>query len=661
MKTRSYLWMLGSVILIAGSIVIIKNNLKDSDPRGDYEKYLTEQMEILKGVDTETVKDMPKMDRPDLAGIQDFLRTVDPEIKAVPSWRTIKAHNQLKQAAVSFKSGQEQLNWTHHLTDMGGRTRAIMYDPNDASNSKVWAGAVTGGLWYTSDAIGGQPWVAVNDFYSNLSISSIAYDPNNTTTFFAGTGESQTALVIYRESSGRGSGLYKSSDAGVTWNLLPSTSEWAYVTDVVVRNEDGVSAIYAGVVSGIYHGKLHESAPADGLYRSIDDGETWTQVLPLVPSGNRPYAPSDIELNSDGSRIFIGTTYDWDDREGAACILYSDNGTDWTVNSDYYNMFEDGLDMEENSRKYNYPGRVMLSASPNNKEIVYAAIAGGYVRDDEFIGYDCVRIIKTENAGTTWSSKTVPMRGGANSFAYLAWHALEITVSPFNPNMIWVGGLDVFRSANGGDSWTKYTNWAGMYGSGSDDYVHADIHSILYRPGSDTDMIIATDGGIFGTRTAPASTPKFFELNRDYSTLQYYSCAIHPEAGALHFVGGLQDNGTMFYRRDHTPTFRDMLSGGDGALCFIDEDNPTIHLTTVYHNSIYLYNAEKERSPVQMHGRSFNSGMFVNAMDYNSAGDVLIANRMNEQGDNPNQIEVIGVSETNVSGSSRNLANQKLN
>ena len=187
-----------------------------------------------------------------------------------------------------------------------------------------------------------------------------------------------------------------------------------------------------------------------------------------------------------------------------------------------------------------------------------------------------------------------------------------------------------------------------MYGNGASDYVHADIHSIVYRTGSDTDLIIGTDGGIFGTRTASAQTPYFFELNRNFSTLQYYSGAIHPSAGAIHFMGGLQDNGTLFYRANNTPTFRDMLSGGDGALCFIDEDNPKIHLTTVYHNSIYLWNAEKETDPISVRSRGFNSGMFVNAMDYNSRDDILFANRMQEQGTYPNQIEVIGISEDNI-------------
>lgn len=630
-------------MLLAGGIILSQIKIHTNDKRKNYQDYLTQVLKEFPDLSKEEIESLPKMDRPDLAGYADYLKTVDPALKTVPNWRATEAYSELKNQPVPFKSALDELNWTAHPTDMGGRTRSLMFDPNDPTHSKVWAGSVTGGLWVSTDPINGQPWTPVNDFYTNLSISALTYDPNNTTTFYAGTGESQTALIIYRESSGRGSGLYESKDAGQTWALIPSTSDWAYVTDVVVRSENGQSVIYAGVVSGYYKGIMHESQPSDGLYRSTDGGQSWTQVLPMLPSNSRPYAPSDIELNADGSRIFVGTTYHWDDREGAACILYSDNGTDWTVLDSYYNQI-----IAEPTNKY--PGRVMLGHAPSNPDILYAAIASGYVRGDKFIGYECYHILKTTNKGVNWSN--VPSVPG---FASLAWHALVITVSPFNPNMVWIGGLDTWRTTNGGQNWIKYSNWAEMYGNGSPQYVHADCHVIKFRPGSDTDMIIATDGGIFGTRTAPASTPTFFEMNRGYSTLQYYSCAIHPDAGALHFMGGLQDNGTMFYKRGKTPTFVDMLSGGDGALCFIDENNPTIHITTVYHNMVYLWNAEKESDPVQRGGRSFNSGMFVNAMDYNSRDRVLFANRMREEGTYPNQIEVIGVSESSVNGSSRNL------
>ena len=171
-------------------------------------------------------------------------------------------------------------------------------------------------------------------------------------------------------------------------------------------------------------------------------------------------------------------------------------------------------------------------------------------------------------------------------------------------------------------------------------------------------MLIATDGGVFGTKTASASQPDFYEYNRGYSTLQYYSGAIHPEAGAIHFIGGLQDNGTMFYKKGNVPTFRDMMSGGDGALCFIDQDEPQIHITTVYHNSIYLWNAGKEQDPNSVRSRGFNSGTFINAMDYNSRDDILFANGEREEGTNPNSLLVVGVSASNLNGTLHNVPTQ---
>ncbi len=648
--------VLASAVFMLAGMLIITNNLNSE--RADYEKFLVQEYASFPFGELTGNDQKPALDRPDLASFTDYIKTMDPAIKAVPAWRLKDGLKQSKaiQANDRLKSGSSVINWTEHRTDMGGRTRTLMFDPNDERKMKVWAGSVTGGLWFNESPFSNGMWQNVDDFWSNLAISCMTYDPNNTNTFFVGTGESQTALIMYRESSGRGSGIYRSDDAGETWEVIPSTKDWAYVTDILVRDEDGSSVIYAGVISGIYKGAEHQSAPTDGLYRSADNGESWTQVLPNIAGGNVPYPPSDIETTSDNSRIFVGTTYNLDG-DGGSCILMSDDGITWTVNSDYQQGILDGRTIGT-VNTYTYPGRVMFSNAPANPDIMYALVAGGYIRPDLFTGYDCVYILKSEDRGESWSSLNIPLRNSDNSFATLAWHALVIQVSPINPNLVWIGGLDTWRTTNGGSSWSKQSNWAEMYGNGSDDYVHADIHTIKFKPGSDTDMLVATDGGVFGTTSAPANEPAFFEINRGYSTLQYYSGAIHPDAGAIHYMGGLQDNGTIFYKRDNIPTFRDMLSGGDGALCFIDQNEPSIHLTTVYHSSIYLYNAEKEEDPQGRGGRNFSTGTFVNAMDYNWRDNILFANGMKEEGTNPNTLLVAGVSQSSVNGTLHNLSTQ---
>ena len=295
----------------------------------------------------------------------------------------------------------------------------------------------------------------------------------------------------------------------------------------------------------------------------------------------------------------------------------------------------------------------MLCQAPSNPDIVFAIVASGYVRSDKFIGYGCQYLLKSADKGSTWTNVSFP-----SGFASLAWHAFVITVSPLNPNIIWVGGLDTWRTTNGGTNWTKQSDWAQMYGNGADNYVHADIHVIKYKPGSDSELFISTDGGIFSTRTASAPDigMKFFEVANNYSTLMYYSCAMHPDAGAVHYIGGLQDNGSIFYKKDNTPTFRDMLSGGDGALCFIDQNEPNIQITTVYNNAIYLYNGAKEMDPSGAGYKGLGTGTFVNPMDYDWKNNILFANGGNEPLNYLNTLHVLNIAVTGITGSNTGKA-----
>jgi hypothetical protein len=221
-----------------------------------------------------------KMDNPDQAAFRNFVQTVDPQERRVPVERLYEAQNQISKNQVRSASKN---TWWQIPTVMGGRTRALVWDPNDPDTLKVWAGSVSGGLWYNENIHDiASSWTPADDFWPSLSVSSIAFDPNNTQTMYVGTGEAETAVIIYRESGGRGTGLMKSTDGGESWSLLENTVNFNYVTDVVVRDESGVSVIYASVASGIYMGEIHNTTPSNGLFRSTDGGDTWAQVLPEV-------------------------------------------------------------------------------------------------------------------------------------------------------------------------------------------------------------------------------------------------------------------------------------------------------------------------------------------------------------------------------------------
>ncbi|MBE0638084.1 MAG: T9SS type A sorting domain-containing protein [Bacteroidales bacterium] len=610
------LW-LAAVVIAVGSFIVSKLLNNENDYREIYERQLSERMSKIPDYVARDIKNLPKPAQPDKAAIQDFFMTFDPKSGIVPKERLMRVYQELEKNPKARLTNP--LQWNGTSANMGGRTRAIMWDPNDPAGRKVWAGGVTGGLWYRTDITNDMvEWEPVNDFWSSLNISCITYDPNNPTTFYVGTGEAETALIIYRESSGIGDGIWRSTDGGQTWSLMESTLDFEYVTDIVVRNEEGQSVIYAGVVSGVYKGSVHYSYPSDGLFRSEDNGLTWEQVLPDIPGYGAPYAVSDIELGTDG-RIYVGTMQNVD-IEGGAVILYSDDGFSgtWTVIDQYAEYIK-------NHAQYNIPARVMVAAAPSDANVVYAQIAAGY--NNYFNYYRGRYILKSTNKGETWSTLPLP----ASDWSTLAWHAFVLKVDPNNANRIFTGGLDMWKSVNSGTSWTKISDWSLMYSGGGDQYLHADQHDIQFKPGSSTTFITCNDGGVFYTETATAGYPAFLEKNQGYNTLQLYTGAITPQTGSTNYVGGLQDNGTLLYTGQPL-TINNMISGGDGAACFFDDADPLM-LTSIYYNRYYVFMNFNYLTSLD-----YESGVFINPADFDVKTNTLFANAVSFSGENPNSL-----------------------
>ncbi|MBN2175378.1 MAG: exo-alpha-sialidase, partial [Bacteroidales bacterium] len=591
--------------------------------RQAYESFLIRQINSFidgKGLERQ---EAVGADMPDMAALQDYFMTVDPELKRVPKERLKSSYEYTKsiQESVSYKS-TEQLVWQGTESDIGGRVRALMWDPNDPEGKKVWAGGVTGGLWYNNDITDdASPWIPVGDFWPNLAISCITHDPNNPETFYVGTGEAQTALIIYRESSGLGFGILKSEDAGQTWTILEATTDFAYVTDLMVKDEDGSSVVYAGVVSGTYKGVQHLSEPSDGLFRSADGGQSWEQVLPDITGLDTPYSPSDIELGPSG-RIFVGTMQNANG-EGGATILYSDLGTTGT-----WTKYEEYKILIENTPDFNLPGRVILDAAPSDENIVYCAVVQGYFYG--IPGYECHILAKSTDKGETWNMFNIPPNGSNGNWAYIAWHALTLSVDPNDPDRLWVAALDTWRTDNEGQTWSKKSNWTAV---GNYNYIHGDIHAIAFNGNSSDEFMVASDGGVFYTSEGSENFPTFEEKNHGFNTLQFYKCALHPIADATFYMGGMQDNGTVFYDGNAIGN-QNRMSGGDGGACFIDKNEPDVWVTSHQNNNFYLF------ANYQYLGTAFNwsSGNFISSMDYDFNLNTLYANAVTVVNTLPDQI-----------------------
>jgi len=517
-------------------------------------------------------------DNPDRASFRDYIMMMDPETGKIPFEKYPLA---LQQANAMKSRSLESLAWTQISSNMGGRTKVICYDPN---NSQV---------------------------------------------MYVGTGEHETAISnMYRESSGRGYGIWKSTDGGQSFQRLMSTVDFQYISDIVVANNAGQSVIYAGVVSGEYHGGTFQSQPSDGLYKSTDGGATWTQVLPNITGTTQPYAPSDIEVTASG-RIFVGTKRNMNGN-GGACILYSDTGNagSWTVNTQYQTQISNASD------SYNIPARVKLASAPSDSNKIYAFIAAKSLQETvegypTTIGKICVR---STDAGATWHTRHIPNNyNSGKNWAYLAWHALSVVVDPNNPDVLFAGGLDIHKSTDGGNTWQIVSDWAAMYGGGSDDYVHADIHRLAFAPGSSSFLSVCSDGGVFVSQNANNPNIVFENHNKDYATLQFYSCAIS-QTGNEFLLGGLQDNGSVMHFMNPFNE-SDMVQGGDGASCAFDK-NELIYVSSTYDNAFKVQNITTNE---QNYIYDYRSGLFLSTFDYDSQNNSIWAiasdmhgNRLNE-------------------------------
>ena len=616
MRKSTFLTSIVCLVLLLTGIFFLRSLFQKEDPRKRYEQNLAGLNKQAPKPLKNDEKTLAGADQPDMAAFREYLLTMDPASGKVPRERLLDAYKStIRVMREKSASTDTALLWQGCEADMGGRTRMIMYDPNDATRKKVWAGGVTGGLWYNNDIqSAASAWVPVGDFWPDLAIRCMTYDPNNPQIFYIGTGEAETAVQTYRESSGLGDGMWRSTDAGLTWNLISSTINFAYITKILVRNENGISVIYAGVASGLYQWQNHQSLPSDGLYRSTDGANTWQQVLPNITGLSVPYAVSDIAMGVNG-RIFVGTRPNLNSN-GAATLLYSDNGTSWTVNDSYKTEIQ-------NSPTFNIPGRVVIAAAPSDSNIVYALIASGFINTaNDFKYFYCFHILRSADKGLTWVKQNLPtdLTAGTN-FATIAWHAFDVAVDPNNANNVYIGGLDVHKTTDGGNSWTRVSDWSLMYAGGGPQYIHADQHVIVYKPGSSTEILYGSDGGVFYTSNGTSSAPDFEEHNKNYTTLQFYSGAISPDQGAKLYLGGLQDNGCLLYSGSPL-TINSMVSGGDGAYCFYDEYDPSFSISSLYYNVYYTFIYGMFNNYIG----NWQSGIFVNPADYDYKLKNLYAN-----------------------------------
>lgn len=549
-----------------------------------------EKVRAVTGLTYHEIGKLPKQDRPDLAALQHFEMTKNPMLGHPTPMKKVEAFERLKTLRNFNGKAIANVNWVERgPNNVGGRTRAIMFDPNDVNNKKVFAGGISGGLWVTSDITDeNEGWTNIDDFMTSLSIATIAYDPNNSTTFYLGTGERYTRDFA-------GLGVWKSEDSGSTWTHLANTTDFSYVPKMVITSNSTIIA-----------------ATENGIKRSVDGGANWTSPA----TANVDMA--DVELASNGD-LYAG---------GFSGLVFksTDDGVTWTS----MNPVSGGQ-------------RVEIGLASSNSSVIYALSA---------VGSNVGWFAKSTDGGANWSELGIPMyrnqdctESTSDFTRGQAWYDLIIGVNPGDENNVLIGGIDLYRSLDGGSTFELVSYWTGS----CDAYVHADQHAIIFRPGNPNEAIFGNDGGVYySADIGDATDPAFIARNKNYNVTQFYAAATVNEALSNEFLAGAQDNGSQRFLESGINSTTE-ATGGDGAYCHIDQDDPNYQITS-YVFSTYFISTDHGNSFTTLNNDNSNTGRFINPTEYDSKANILYGaagsnqiSRITDITGTPSAIDIVSV------------------
>lgn len=401
-----------------------------------------------------------------------------------------------KALAAAHNAVREEESWiVEGPGNIGGRINCSAIDP--VNPNTMFVGNASGGIFKTTD--GGLNWTPVFDAQPYLAIGAITIDPSDHQTVWAGTGDLNISGYPFI-----GDGIYKSIDGGLTWTHMGLTAQ-CIVAKIIVDPTN--SAIIYAAAMGI---PFFESADR-GLYKSTDGGLTWNQVLfvdedagiiDVVMSPADPltlYAASWNRIRNNQSTVVYGPD---------AHIYKSTNGGNtWSVLTNGLPAFN--------------TCRIGLAISQQNPSKLYAMIV-----DTTLV---LQGVYKTVNAGSSWSNVTGNFDNGV--FGTQGWYFGKIYVNPANDNQIYIPGVDLQKSSDGGNNWSTATPPWWTY------EVHADGHYMDFV--NENTFYYCTDGGMYKTTDNCAT----WSDAEDIPNTQFYHVAYNPFQADQVF-GGAQDNGT---------------------------------------------------------------------------------------------------------------------
>ena len=481
------------------------------------------------------------------------------EIKVARDGRTYPADYRMK----AFRSAEKALSrstlrkgadaaplsWKERGPgNVSGRTRAIVVDPDDPQKQTWFAASVGGGIWKTTN--GGATWQNKTPLLTALSTMTVAMAGSNHNTLYAGTGMGFGRLVDLA-----GSGVWKSTDRGENWFQLSSTANGQVLLAI---NRLVIDPQNENVVVLCSNDDYTSFGPnggerVSGIFKTTDGGTSWTQTFDAdaffgTATDNRV---QQIVANPMNFNTLYATVNE------VGVIKSTDAGNTWAVSAaNFANPADIGFG------EGTYQGistRTEMAISPTDTSRLYAAVERRR---------GIAKLFMSTNSGATWnevidtgSNPNWFSGGGASgAVAYSAgWFDNTIAVHPYDPDIVFVGGVELYRIHVDPSAKTRTTTLIASTGA-----VHADHHALEIIPinqQSNTFTILnANDGGLAKSTNGGTS----WQPIRNMVTTQFYGADKKP--GFSQYIGGMQDNGTWFSSDDPTATSPwNFALGGDGV------------------------------------------------------------------------------------------------
>lgn len=490
-----------------------------------------------------------------------MIKNVLPYLFFISIFSSVAAQSLDKLPETDLNSYFKSAKWRCIGPFRGGRSVAACGVINDPMT--YYMGTTGGGLWKTQDM--GITWSNISDgFFKTGTVGAISVAESDSNIIYVGMGEHAVRGVMTHG----GDGVYKSTDAGKTWKNI-GLELTQHISRIIIDSKN------PDIVYVAAQGALYSNSTQRGLYKSIDGGANWKNILYLDDNTGC----AEISIDANNSRIVYAAMWEHGRKpwqvisggKGSGLYKSLDNG-------DHWEKMSEGLPTDM--------GKMAIAVCPTNSEKVYALIESDW--DKEAGG-----LYVSNNSGKSWSQVTTDHR-----LIQRAWYYIELFIDPNNENTLYVLSAPSLRSLDGGKTWEDISG------------THGDYHNLWINPKNSNNMIISDDGGA----AISFNKGKSWSSQNIYPTGQFYRINVD-NLSPYNIYAGQQDNSSVKIASRNssgsgiTKDNWTYSAGGESAFLAFNPNDPRYVMGGSYQGSIEVLDTKANvgtaimAAPIQYLGR----------------------------------------------------------